>query len=273
MRNSPQVTVSYLILCHDSPERIIRLVMKILSEDETGHVLIHFDKNSPESAYEELCVNLKDTSRCTVLANRVKCGWGQWSLVEASLRMLEHALSNYKDDYYYLLSEYCYPVKPLSELKFFLTTNKGISFIECEPSSWIKGGIREDRYLYRHYFNKKKHPLLHKYSYKIQKKLLLKKEIPLNVSIKFGSQWWCLSNSAVSRILSNNELAKYFRYMWVPDESFFQSCVATFNMPYLNLTLTYYAFDSGGKAILFDEMSNIEEKKFFLRKFENLNII
>jgi len=270
MRNSPQVTVSYLVLCHDSPERIIRLVMKILSEDETGHVLIHFDKNSPESSYEELCVNLKNTSRCTVLANRVKCGWGQWSLVEASLRMLEHAISNYMDDYYYLLSEYCYPVKPLSELKSFLTKNKGTSFIECEPSSWIKGGIKEDRYLYKHFFNKRKNPVLHRQSYRLQKRLGLKNKNFKYLDVKFGSQWWCLEKSAVDYIFDSSlSLKKMFKYVWIPDECYFQTLIDISGLPKKD-SLTYYCFDSVGAPSCFtysDANELATNNNFFARKF------
>ncbi|TCJ26432.1 hypothetical protein E0X81_11905 [Halomonas sp. GDM18] len=269
MRNSPQITVSYLVLCHDSPERIIRLVMKILSEDETGHVLIHFDKNSPESAYEELCVSLKDTTRCTVLANRVKCGWGQWSLVEASLRMLEDAFSNYKDDYYYLLSEYCYPVKPLSELKSFLAKNKGLSFIECEPSSWIKGGIREDRYLYRHFFNKKKSPLLHRWSYRLQKRIYFKKKWPKDIEVMFGSQWWCISHDhiAESHLLNNSDMNE-FKLCWVPDECAIQTIIFK-NIrrdKIVSQSLTYNDFDAQGIAMSVSLDYEFSDNVFFSRK-------
>jgi hypothetical protein len=272
MIESTPVNISYLILCHDSPERIIHLVEKILSEDDTGHIVIHFDKNSSDSAYDEICTSLKNSARCSILVNRIKCGWGQWSLVEACFKMLEYAAINYKDDYYYLLSEYCYPVKPLPSLKEFLVKNYGVSFVESESSSWIKGGIREDRYLYRHFFNKKANPLLHKYSYKIQKKLFLKKKIPLDISFRFGSQWWCLTDSAVKIILARGPaISKYFKYMWIPDESYIQSCIFLFDIPHVNKSLTYYKFDIQGKATVHTEFINVGESHFFIRKIDILS--
>ena len=194
MSNDPQVTVSYLLLCHDSPARITRIVKKILSEDNSGYIVVHFDKNSSEHAYEEICVKLKDIDRCSILSHRVKCGWGQWSLVEATIRMLRYAFFNYKSDYYYLLSEYCWPSNKLSSLKFFLSKNKKISYIDCKDKSWITGGIREDRFLYRHFFDKSKHPVLHRYGYILQKKIGFKKKLPENIEIKYGSQWWCINS-------------------------------------------------------------------------------
>ena len=41
-----------------------------------------------------------------------------------------------------------------------------------------------------------------------------------------GSQWWCLTRQTLSAILQDPERAKYdsyFRKVWIPDESYFQT--------------------------------------------------
>lgn len=270
MSEEAEVTISYLILCHDSPDRIVRLATRILSDDETGQVVIHFDKNSSRAKFNELKARLHGTSRCHILKHRVRCGWGQWSLVEASLRMLKEANNKFKTRYYYLLSEFCYPVQALNKLKLFLSKSNNCNYMECEGSNWIKGGIREDRVLYRHFLNKRKYPKAHRYLYKVQKKLKIKKNISEKITVKYGSQWWCLANPTVEYVLANHQ--KYisiFKYSWIPDESFFQTVV--FSMPIAcrhisNYTLTKYEFDSKGNPIIIRDPRIYHPKYYFCRK-------
>ena len=41
-----------------------------------------------------------------------------------------------------------------------------------------------------------------------------------------GSQWWCLTRATLRAILRDPDrpaLARYFRGVWIPDESYFQT--------------------------------------------------
>lgn len=266
MSEDAEVTISYLILCHDSPDRIVRLVTRILSDDETGQVVIHYDKNSSRTKFNDLKNKLNKFSRCHVLINRVRCGWGKWGLVEATLRGVGYSYENICSDYYYLLSEYCYPAQPLVKLKSFLSESQPYSFIERCDHNWVKAGISKDRYRYRFYFNKRKHPRLHKFFYRVQKNIGLQKKVPNCFNIKYGSQWWCIHKSSVMNILEQpTSIKNFFRYSWIPDEMFFASCFSD-NNPYINKSLTYYNFDELGQPVEMAKDESVQGVYYFKRK-------
>lgn len=253
MTGNALVTVTFILLCHDSAERVVSLVRQLLEEDPDCRVIVHLDKKSSKDTFRKLVSALDDEPRCHLMRKRVRCGWGQWGLVEAPLRALRHALSQeVVTDYFYLLSEYCRPVRPLNELREFLTAHRETDFIECETSGWIKGGIREDRYLYRHYLDKRKHPKLHRWMYRVQKKLGLKRQKPKTYEVRFGSQWWCLSRETVRRVLNekyNNPGFTMLKTAWIPDECFFQSVVYFLSRERVDSkSLTFSEFDAKGRA-------------------------
>ena len=268
MSEDAEVTISYLILCHDSPDRIVRLATRILSEDKTGQVVIHFDKNSSVKIFNELKDKLRNVSRCHVLTKRIRCGWGKWGLVQASIEMLQFSILNNLSDYYYLLSEYCFPNKSLINLKEYLTRNRGQIYIECEDEQWIRSGIKHDRYMYWFFFYKRKMPLLHRFSYRLQKYLKIHKQKDSDLNIRFGSQWWCIDVDAVKYILKYEyKYRRFFKTSWIPDEMFFQSLLWRYNKDKLiSKSLTYSKFDDDGKPMVFNHSSIIDGSYFFYRK-------
>lgn len=268
------LTITFIMLCHDSAERVIARANKLLEEDPTCKLIVHFDRNSPRGEYQKILKALEGHPRCYVMnGERVRCGWGTWGLVEAPLRAIRYALeADFASDYFYLISEYCYPVQPLIALRQHLTKHAGMEFIESQDSSWIKGGIREDRYLYRHYLDKRKNPKLHRWMYRIQKKLGMKRKLPTDMEVRFGSQWWCLSIETVHRITTNERIKALFRRSWIPDECFFQTSVYSFvdKFELLRKGLTHYEFDEKGipqeMSLSMWKTSQYSAQKFFLRK-------
>ncbi|WP_083235784.1 beta-1,6-N-acetylglucosaminyltransferase [Halomonas caseinilytica] len=272
MTGNTLVTVTFILLCHDSAERVITLVRQLLEEDPDCRVIVHLDKKSPKDTFRKLVSALDDEPRCHLMRNRVRCGWGKWGLVEAPLRALRYALDQeVLSDYFYLISEYCRPVRPLIELREFLTENQGTDFIECEPSDWIRGGIREDRYLYRHYLDKRKHPKLHRWMYRVQKKLGLKRQHPKSFEVRFGSQWWCLSLGTIKKILyiaTHESEFRRFRSAWIPDECYFQSIVYKVSVATVeSRSLVYTDFDQSGKALMLMRCHDVPSGFFFARKY------
>lgn len=266
------VTVTFIVLCHDSAERVITLVRLLLQEDPECRVIVHLDKKSPRTTFKKLILALDGEPRCHLMQNRVRCGWGQWGLVEAPLRALRYALSQeVVSDYFHLMSEYCRPVRPLSEFREFLSLHQGTDFIECESSDWIRGGIREDRYLYHHYLDKRKHPKLHRWMYRVQKKLGVKRQHPKNFEVRFGSQWWCLSLETVKRVLyitSHEPELRRFRSAWIPDECYFQSVVYKISAATVeSRSLVYTDFDQSGKASMLIRYHDVPSGFFFARKY------
>ena len=69
-----------------------------------------------------------------------------------------------------------------------------------------------------------------------------------------GSQWWCLTRQTLSAILESpdrQEYDRYFRRVWIPDESYFQSLVRLFSPNVESRSLTLSKFDYQGKPHIF----------------------
>ena len=93
-----------------------------------------------------------------LVEDRLACGWGDFSLVEATLRALRLIRDRNIDcERIVLMSGACMPIRPLAELSAFLDRHPQTQFIEIHDSDWIVGGMREDRYRYRHVVNQRRH--------------------------------------------------------------------------------------------------------------------
>ncbi|WP_458735141.1 beta-1,6-N-acetylglucosaminyltransferase [Zobellella taiwanensis] len=271
------INITYLILAHDNPARLQNLIEK-LEEDPTATIVVHYDRKSPRKEYNQLIKANEHNPKVHILskAQRVACGWGEFSIVKATLNLIRYALAlPEQSDYCYLLSGACYPIKPLSELKAYLAEHKGTAFIECEDSGWIKAGMRDDRYLYHHFLNFRKHPELFRRLYKWQRHFNLKRKLPKDLNeIRFGSQWWCLPVVLLKELMEelrrSPETVRFFKTVWIPDECMFQSMV--FKKPTLEIenqkTLTYYNFDMHGQPEAFEKekLPKIDNSYFFIRK-------
>ena len=61
--------------------------------------------------------------------------------------------------------------------------------------------MKADRLHYRHYFNERKHKTLFYGALKVQKRLGLRRDVPRDMQIMIGSQWWCLRRRTIEAIL------------------------------------------------------------------------
>ncbi|MEO1562965.1 MAG: DUF5928 domain-containing protein [Pseudomonadota bacterium] len=222
--------IVYLLLAHNRPKELVETVQMLCAEGD--YVAIHFDRNAPAADFAHIQSQLKDTEN-VVFARRRRCGWGGWSLVGATLDMLRAAEAQFEDaTHFYLISGACAPITPRRQIAKTLdeTAKDFIEVEDLERSDWIKTGMKVDRYQYRHFFNERTQPTLFYQSLALQKHFDLKREPPLGLEMKVGSQWWCLRRKTVEAVLdyikSNPSVLRFFKTTWIPDESFFQSIVS-----------------------------------------------
>jgi hypothetical protein len=71
-----------------------------------------------------------------------------------------------------------------------------IESVDFFDSDWIKTGMKEDRLVYRHFFNERTHKALF-YAARRQRRLGLEAQDPADMQIMIGSQWWCLRRRTV----------------------------------------------------------------------------
>ena len=76
--------IAFLLLCHRDPDGIIRQAGHLTAAGD--FVAIHFDARAPAADHARLRNGLAGNPNVTLVERRVRCGWGEWSLVEATLR-------------------------------------------------------------------------------------------------------------------------------------------------------------------------------------------
>ncbi|MCU0853921.1 MAG: beta-1,6-N-acetylglucosaminyltransferase [Rhodobacteraceae bacterium] len=222
--------VAYILLCHRNPAAIAAQARQLAAAGD--RVAIHFDARAPQADFDRLRSDLRDTPGIA-FARRVTCGWGEWSLVAATLEGMKTALSAFPDaTHLYLLSGDCMAIKTAEWTHAFLDA-RNADHIECvdfHAGGWIKTGLREERLIYRHWFNERSRKRLFYASLDLQKRLGLSRRTPAGLRIMIGSQWWCLRRGTAEAVLAflrrRADVTRFFRTTWIPDETFFQTLVA-----------------------------------------------
>ena len=83
--------IAYVLLCHEDPDAIIEQAQYLTQFGD--YIAIHFDKRSSDSAYRKIRSALVGMPNAALCQKRVKCAWGGWSLVQATLNTLRTGLA------------------------------------------------------------------------------------------------------------------------------------------------------------------------------------
>ncbi|MFT4149202.1 MAG: DUF5928 domain-containing protein [Paracoccaceae bacterium] len=222
--------IAYVLLCHKDPEGIIAQANRLTAAGD--FVAIHFDARARREDFERIRAALAPNRSVVFAARRIKCGWGEWSLVEATLLATRAAVDAFpRATHFYMLSGDCMPVKTAEYVHAFLDREE-VDYIESFDffrSDWIKTGIRDERLIYRHWFNERTAKWWFYTSMQWQKRLGLERRVPSDIQMRIGSQWWCLRRHTVEAVLEfcrkRRDILRFFRTTWIPDETFFQTLV------------------------------------------------
>jgi hypothetical protein len=250
--------IAFILLCHKDPDAVIRQADSLTAVGD--FVSIHFDGRAPREAYERIRAALDDKPRVTFARRRIKCGWGEWSLVQATLHAVEAAVEAFpRATHFYMVSGDCMSIKTAEYAHAFLD-REDVDYIESFDffdSDWIKTGMKEERLVYRHFFNERARKRLFYWSVEAQKRMGLKRRIPDDLQMMIGSQWWCLRRRTVESVLdfcrNRPDVMRFFRTTWIPDETFFQTLVRHVvpDAEIRTRTLTFLIFSDYGMPINF----------------------
>lgn len=220
-------------------------------------VVIHIDKKVPRETFDKFCAALNDVPH-VLFSKRYRCEWGTWGIVAASQVASEMLLANFADvRHVYLASGSCLPLRPVSDLVEYLTARPDIDFIESATTSevsWTVGGLNEERFTMRFPFSWRKRRFLFDRAVECQRIFNIRRRIPRGIAPHMGSQWWCLTRGTLSAILQDPERPsydRYFRHVWIPDESYFQTLARKFSCNIESRSLTLSKFDFQGKPHIF----------------------
>ena len=75
--------IAFILLCHKDPEAIILQARRLTATGD--YISIHFDARAGNDKFNQITAALADNPSVTFARKRVKCGWGEWSLVQATL--------------------------------------------------------------------------------------------------------------------------------------------------------------------------------------------
>lgn len=293
---------NYIILAHKNPEQLKRLIDQL--NDELSTFYIHIDKKTEITHFTHL---IPVAENIIFIKNRFNVIWCDHSTVEATLAILKEALKIKRKGYCILISGQDFPIKSNAHINSFLNKNSNYDFIDIHAiptRQWYQNGLNR---IHHYKFNlsaKRGHfvvcpSLYEKTFYTFQNlksigKLFLNLKISLLLKLFFprkrpkhiipygGSQWWCLKNETVEKIVTfcdeQEDFRKYHKYTLLSDEIFFQSVIMHikdhFNLQLKN-SLTFVDWDRdvpikpptfsvSDKELLLNQPDN----KLFARKFD-----
>ncbi len=250
--------IAYILLCHKDPEGIIAQAERLTAAGD--YMAIHFDANAKKADHDRIRAALDGNPSVVFAKRRIRCGWGEWSLVEATLLAVRAAVAAFpRATHFYMLSGDCMCIKSAGYAHDFLD-REDVDYIESFDffaSDWIKTGIKEERLTYRHWFNERRNKAWFYRSLDWQRRLGLARKIPEDLQMMIGSQWWCLRRRTIEWVLEfadrRHDVMRFFRTTWIPDETFFQTLVRHL-VPEAQIrtrTLTFLMFTDYGMPVSF----------------------
>lgn len=223
--------IAYLLLCHGDPAAVIAQARTLATGGD--HVVIHYDRRAPHRAFRQIRANLAGERAVHFVPRRHRCGWGEWSLVAATLALLRAGLQAVPGaTHFYLVSADCAPIKSRAYIHAALDAQPRdyIGGEDFQTTDWIKTGWKDERLIYRHWFNERRRRRAFYAMAALQARWGLARRLPAGLPIKIGPQWWCLRRDTVTALLAflvqRPDLVRFFRWTWIPDEVFLQSVVA-----------------------------------------------
>ncbi len=250
--------IAFILLCHKDPDAIIAQAQRLTAAGDC--MAIHFDGRSKRAHFDKIRSALADNPNVTFATRRIKCGWGEWSLVQATLYALEAAVEAFpRATHFYMMSGDCMAIKSAEYAHEFLDQDD-VDYIESFDyfdSDWIKTGMKEERLIYRHLFNERTQKRRFYAAFNAQRQLGLTREIPTDIQVMIGSQWWCLRRRTIEWVLdftrTRRDVVRFFSTTWIPDETFFQTLVRHL-VPETEIrsrTLTFLMFSDYGMPVTF----------------------
>nr|WP_221931931.1 beta-1,6-N-acetylglucosaminyltransferase [Paracoccus sp. M683] len=242
--------------------------------DGGAEVVIHVDAKADPGEFQTMQAVLASHPRIRFSARRA-CHWGRFDLVQATQDAATELLRTVPDvSHVFLASGSCLPLRPVEELVAYLHANRDRDFIESvavQDVFWATGGLNEERFTCFFPFDWRNQRKLFDMSLEWQRRLKIRRRLPKGLVPHLGSQWWCLTRNTMDAILNDPrraEFDRFFRFSWIPDESYFQSLARLHSRNIESRSLTLSRFDHQGKPYLLydDHLQMLEESGCFVAR-------
>ncbi len=267
------MSLGVIMLVHTAFERAEQMVRHWANAG--CPVVVHVDSNVPDATYKQFAKSVSDLADVR-FSGRHRCEWGTWGLVAASQQAATLLLEEFPEvQHAFLASGACLPLRPVSELIHYLAAHPDTDFIESATTAdvpWTVGGLDRERFTLRFPFAWKKQRRLFDVFVRLQQSIGYQRRIPEGIVPHMGSQWWCLTRQTLDAILRDPKrdlYDAYFRKVWIPDESYYQTLTRHHARKVESRSLTLAKFDYQGKPhIFFDDHAELlqRSKSFVARK-------
>jgi len=264
--------VAYLILAHKLPSQL-RILIDLCQHSEADFY-IHLDKKVNLKAFSDLLTE----ENIFFIQNRIRCRWGTYSLVQATINGLKEIKGKGGYDYINFISGQDLPLVSGEEFIYFLEKNKGKEFMSCKPYDkmdpwWKKNESRFLRYNFQNWMMPGKFRMQFLFN-----RVMPARKMPLGMTLSGESQWFCITALLSDYLLyfldSNPNYVRFFKYVWGADEFIFSTIAYNSKFsPALAGSLHYIDWDGPsdghpktlGVADLEDAFAS---GKIFARKFD-----
>lgn len=247
--------LGFILMVHTALDRAAQVARFLAAAGSP--VVIHVDARTADGDHARLVAALAGLEGVR-FCRRHRCDWGTWSLVAAMQTAAGDLLAGFPGvERVYALSGACLPLRPVAELQSWLDRHPDTDFIESVNVSdvnWTKGGLSEERFTLHFPVGYKRNKWLFDRLVDLQRLLGTRRDLPDGIVPHIGSQWWCLTRRTLEAIL-NDPLRpvhdRYFRRVWIPDESYFQTLARLYARRIESRSLTLGKFDHQGKPHVF----------------------
>lgn len=256
------MTLGIVVLVHANFDRAEQVIRHWVAGG--CPVVVHVDRSVNAVDFDSFVNTLADLPDIR-FSTRHRCEWGMWGLVAATQDASQMLLAEFAHvDRVFLASGACLPLRPISELRAFLDESPQTDFIESATTAdvpWTVGGLDRERFTLRFPFSWKRRRGIFDAYVRLQQFVGVKRRIPNGLVPHMGSQWWCLTRKTLDAILNDpkrRQYDRYFRRVWIPDESYFQTLVRKHATRIQSRSLTLSKFDFQGKPhIFYDDHAEI----------------
>jgi len=237
-------------------------------------VVIHIDARVPKDRFNAFAARLEGVENIR-LSPRHACEWGTWGLVAAMKTAARTLLDGFPHvNHVCATSGSCLPLRPVQELAAYLGAHPHTDFIESVTTAdvaWTVGGIDYERFVLYFPFAWRRHRRLFDASVALQRRLRIRRRLPPQIVPHLGSQWWCLTRATLTALFTDPDAEvyeKYFRTVWIPDESYFQTLARLYSDRIESRSLTLSKFDFQGKPHVFynDHLQLLRRSDCFLAR-------
>ena len=206
--------IAYLILVHRYPSQFKRLFRAIYHP--ANYYLVHVDRRSAVGLQTEIQDFLSSFTNASLLKSQ-SILWGGYSIIDAELRGIEELLKVSSEwEFFINLSGQDFPLKSQTHIQDFLSRNRGNDFLRVANQSKVRP---ETLNRIQTFFIEFGNRILH---------TSMKRPYLRGVAPQIGNQWMILSRKFCEFVSYSPEIERFkrfYRYTFIPDESFFQTVV------------------------------------------------